>query len=104
LLEQTQIYLNNLRQTDDLLQELQKHFELPSSLIPISRAYIREKIDATQLRTSIETWSGHSMNQWGISANISAQMIRERLLVELRPMAESIYTQFYQEAFSVNDQ
>jgi DNA-binding NarL/FixJ family response regulator len=103
LLEQTQIYLNNLRQTDDLLQELQKHFELPSSLIPISRAYIREKIDATQLRTSIETWSGHSMNQWGISEHISAQMIRERLLVELSPIAKSIYTQFYQEAFSVVD-
>jgi DNA-binding NarL/FixJ family response regulator len=95
LLEQTQIYLNNLRKTNDLLKELQKHFEQHGSLIPISRAYIREKIDAKGLRTSIETWSGHSMNQWGISANISAQMIRERLLVELRPIAKSIYTQFY---------
>jgi DNA-binding NarL/FixJ family response regulator len=100
LLEQTQIYLNNLRKTDDLLKELQKHFELPSSLTPISSNYIREKIAPVQLRTSIETWSGHSLNQWGISAHISAQMIRERLLVELNPIAKSIYTQFYQEVFS----
>jgi DNA-binding NarL/FixJ family response regulator len=101
LLEQTQIYLNNLRQTDNILNELQKYFEQHSSLTHISKSYIREKIDPVQLRSSIETWSGHSLNQWGVSAHISAQIIRERLLAELSPIAKSIYTQFYQEAFSV---
>jgi DNA-binding NarL/FixJ family response regulator len=101
LLEQTQIYLNNLRQTDDLLNELQEYFEqLHSSPIPISSSYIREKTDPVQLRTSIETLSGHSLNQWGTSANISAPIIRKHLLAELNPIAKSIYTQFYQEAFS----
>jgi DNA-binding NarL/FixJ family response regulator len=102
LLEQTQIYLNNLRQTDDLLNELQEYFEQHhSSLIPISSSYIREKIDSVQLRTSIETLSGHSLNQWGTSAHISAPIIRQHLLAELDPITKSIYTQFYQEAFSV---
>lgn len=101
LLEQTQIYLNHLRQTDELLNELQEYFEqLHSSPIPVSSSYIREKIDPVQLRTSIETLSGHSLNQWGTSANISAPIIRDHLLAELSPIAKSIYTQFYQEAFS----
>ncbi|MGL6343728.1 MAG: response regulator [Waterburya sp.] len=100
LLEQTKIYLYNLKQTDNLLKELQEYFEQHNDT-PISSNYIRQKINAAQLRRSLETWSGHSLNQWGVSEQISAHRIRERLLVELNPIAQSIYTQFYQEVFSV---
>jgi DNA-binding NarL/FixJ family response regulator len=105
LSEQTQIYLHNLRKTDNLLKELQEYFEQHKSLISIfvSSDYVHQKIDTVQLRKSLEVWSGHSLNQWGTSEHISAQMIREQLLVELRPIAQSIYTQLYQEAFSFVD-
>ncbi|MGL6343262.1 MAG: hypothetical protein ACRC80_29505, partial [Waterburya sp.] len=102
LLEQTKIYLYNLKQTDNLLEELQEYFEQHSDT-PISSNYIRQKINAAQFRKSLEASTGHSLNQWGVSEQISAQIIRERLLVELSPIAQSIYTQFYQEVFSVVD-
>ncbi|MGL5872756.1 MAG: response regulator [Xenococcaceae cyanobacterium] len=106
LLQQTRVYLKSLRQTEAFLEELQTWFEAQTNVnllpIPIIAAHFLEKIDPNQLRDRLETSMGHSFNRWGTSSKISEQIIRELLLVELRPLALVIYADSYREAISLS--
>jgi DNA-binding NarL/FixJ family response regulator len=106
LLQQTRFYLENLKQTEAFLEELQMCFEEQNNAnslpIPILVAHFSEKIDPVQLRDRLEASLGHSLNYWVTSAKISTQDIRELLLVELRPLALAIYMESYREAISLS--
>lgn len=108
LLQQTRVYLDHLQRTEALLEELQRWFEQKSNVSsfpsPFLVAHLPEPVDPFQLCAQVESWTGHSLNQWGVSHSISAETIREALLVQLRPLALSTYTESYLEAIAISEQ
>lgn len=97
LVQQTQAYITQVAQTDVMLTNLQSWFMercmIKPIFIPLLRDYLAERVQPVQLRSELEGWVGHSLNQWGTYKLTQVEVLRQEILRRIQPIAREIYTE-----------
>jgi hypothetical protein len=95
LIQQTHRYSVALHQTDTLLAHLQKwfleHCPLESTFPSLLRSFLAERLNPLDLRRELEQWTGHPLEQWGITATLKPELLREQILARVRPVCLDVY-------------
>ena len=95
LIEQIQMYCKTLTATNKLLKNLQywfaEHSSLRSVLLPSLLVHLTNEVDFYKLRNQFEMQTGHFINQWGVSSSISEDILREKIIIFIQPIATQLY-------------
>jgi hypothetical protein len=92
---QTHQYAAEVAQTDTLLTQLHNWFmqQCPpeSSLAPVLKSFLAERINPWELRRQLEKWTGQSLLQWGTFDSMQQETLREQILTRLHPICLAVY-------------
>ena len=106
LRQQTHVYAVTLAQADALLASLHNYFikRYPTEPIfaSILQQYLVERVDIAKLRRKIEVLVGCSLNQWGSLNSAQQVVLREQILLHVRPLCLEIYTECYRSLINLN--
>jgi hypothetical protein len=95
LIQQTHRYAAALHQTDTLLAHLQKwfleHCPSESAFPSLLRNFLAERLNPADLRRELEQWTGHPLEEWGITATLQHELLREQILTQIRPVCLDVY-------------
>ena len=95
LVAQIQIYLQTLTATNKLLENLQiwlaEHRSLQSVLLPYLLVHLANEVDFYELRNQFEVQTGHFLNQWGAFSSVSEELLKEKIITFVRPIAIQLY-------------
>ncbi|MGB8701461.1 MAG: hypothetical protein WCD18_18765, partial [Thermosynechococcaceae cyanobacterium] len=95
LMLQTHQYATEIAQTDTLLTHLHNWFvqQCPpeSSLSPVLKSFLAERINSWELRGQLEKWTGYSLHHWGNVSSLRLEILGEQILTRLQPICLAIY-------------
>lgn len=104
-LKQIQMYSKTLTATHKLLENLQAWFakqsSLPSVLLPSLLVHLANEVDFYQLKNQFEVQTGHFLNQWGASSSVSEELLKEKIIAFVRPIALQLYVNSCRQALSL---
>ena len=104
-LEQIQMYSKILAETHKLLENLQVWFteqsSLQSVLLPSFLVHLANEVDFDRLRNQFEVQTGHFLNQWGVSASVSEELLKEKIIAFVTPIALQLYVNSCRQALSL---
>ena len=90
-----QTYSSYSKSSKELLSNIENSLKEKSKLqitsVPVF-SYLG-KIDTNRQKQLLELWIGHNINHWG-NAPVSWQQIEKQLLLNLTPVAESVFQEF----------
>ncbi|MDJ0536170.1 MAG: hypothetical protein QNJ70_27385 [Xenococcaceae cyanobacterium MO_207.B15] len=106
LVEQIKMYCKSLTSTNKLLEDLQVWFAeqnpLQPALLPSLLVHIANEVDFYELRNQFEKQTGHFLNQWGTASSISQELLKEKIVTFVRPIAIKIYTKSCRQALALS--
>ena len=104
-LKQIQMYSKTLTATYKLLGNLQawliEQSSLQSVLLPSLLVHLANEVDFYQLKNKFEVQTGHFLNQWGASSSVSEELLKEKIIAFVRPIALQLYVDSCRQALSL---
>ena len=101
---QVRMYCQALIATNKLLDSLQNWFSQQSSLhpalLPCLLVHLEKEVDFYDIRNQIEVQTGHFLNQWGTSSSISEELLKEKLMMLVKPIGMQLYINSCRQALS----